>query len=160
MLTARTSEAAVMNNTKINKNVDPIALANSVIYRAYKDKKTLTYSQVQALLLLINKRYYANTKVQLLTDDEFDIKSNMLTIPSITQQFEYYDPNKLATFIYDDNKEVYYYRIDGSDELSMVINNIWKTYKDYNKYDLLLIVRHMIDLEKQNIIKNILTNEY
>lgn len=110
------------------------ALANTVLKKAFEEKRPVTPMKLQKLIYFIYADYLQTMDEPLLSE-RFEVWQYGPVLSSIYYEFQSFGANPITKFAKDANNVVYVVSSDCTDILASV-NKVWEKYKFFSGIDL------------------------
>ena len=114
--------------------VTALEVANNVIRRALDEKRSLSPMKLQKLIYFIYARYYSETGIRLFSE-RFGTWKNGPVLDTVYQEFKTFGSSSIDRFCIKDNR-IKSVDEDSSESFRIVIDDLWRKYKDCNGTEL------------------------
>ena len=111
--------------------VSAIALANTILKRAFKENIPVTPMKLQKLIYFVYRQFLQDYGKQILSDN-FLVWQYGPVLQSVYDEFKSFRANQITRFAKDAKNNVYIVNESINKELSSVITDVWDKYKQYS----------------------------
>ena len=111
--------------------VSAIALANTILKRAFQEKISVTPMKLQKLIYFVYRKFLQDYGKPILSDN-FLVWQYGPVLQSVYDEFKSFRANIITRFAKDANNNVYVVNESLNKELSSVITDVWDKYKQYS----------------------------
>ena len=115
--------------------VNTQVVANTFLYRAFKENISVTPMKLQKLIYFLYREYAQESGEQLFSE-QFETWKYGPVLPSVYYEFQGYDENTIDRFARDAQGDVQILNLDHNSELKSCFNKIWNRYKHHSGPDL------------------------
>lgn len=123
-----------MTLTKTRTLNSPLLVANSILHRAYYEKRPITHLKLQKLIYFVYKHYLKNTREPLF-DEHFEVWTHGPVLRSVYDVFKNYGSDFIESYAYTNGDIA---RIISKDHTNFynTLEWVWEHYHNYSPFTL------------------------
>ena len=112
----------------------PLLVANSILNRAFSEKKPISHLKLQKLIYFVYKRFLQETHLPLF-DEYFEVWTYGPVLRSVYDAFKDYGSGSIGDYAYGDNDKVFLISEKHADFYE-ALDWVWKDYGSYDAFEL------------------------